>query len=62
VIDASDPGFERQREVTDGVLAEIGAQDVPRLRSSTRSIMSAMPPPRRHGRPSCAPPTRTASS
>jgi GTP-binding protein HflX len=32
VIDASDPGFERQREVTDQVLAEIGAQDVPRLR------------------------------
>ena len=32
VIDASDPGFERQRQVTDEVLAEIGAQDVPRLR------------------------------
>ncbi len=32
VIDASDPGFERQLEVTDKVLAEIGAQDVPRLR------------------------------
>ena len=32
VIDASDPGFERQLEVTDQVLAEIGAQDVPRLR------------------------------
>ena len=32
VIDASDPGFERQREVTDHVLGEIGAQDVPRLR------------------------------
>lgn len=32
VIDASDPGFERQREVTDKVLAEIGAEDVPRLR------------------------------
>jgi GTP-binding protein HflX len=32
VIDASDPGFERQHEVTDKVLAEIGAQDVPRLR------------------------------
>jgi GTP-binding protein HflX len=31
VIDAGDPGFERQREVTDGVLAEIGAQEVPRL-------------------------------
>ena len=31
VIDASDPGFERQREVTDAVLAEIGAQDVARL-------------------------------
>ncbi len=32
VIDASDPGFERQLEVTDQVLAEIGAQAVPRLR------------------------------
>jgi GTP-binding protein HflX len=32
VIDASDAGFERQIEVTGEVLAEIGAQDVPRLR------------------------------
>ncbi len=32
VIDASDHGFERQRQVTDDVLAEIGAQDVPRIR------------------------------
>ena len=32
VIDASDPGFERQLQVTDEVLAEIEAQDVPRLR------------------------------
>ena len=32
VIDASDPGFERQLEVTDKVLDEIGAQDVPRIR------------------------------
>jgi GTP-binding protein HflX len=32
VIDASDPGFERQLEVTDKVLEEIGAQVVPRLR------------------------------
>jgi GTP-binding protein HflX len=32
VIDASDPGFERQLEVTDEVLGEIGAQDVPRIR------------------------------
>ena len=31
VIDASDPGFERQLEVTDDVLGEIGAQTVPRL-------------------------------
>ena len=31
VIDASDPGFERQLEVTDGVLEEIGANVVPRL-------------------------------
>ena len=32
VIDASDPGFERQLEVTNQVLAEIGAEDIPRLR------------------------------
>jgi len=32
VIDASDPGFERQLEVTNEVLAEIGASDVPRIR------------------------------
>ena len=32
VIDASDPGFERQIEVTEKVLAEIGAEGVPRLR------------------------------
>lgn len=32
VIDASDPGFERQLEVTDSVLKEIGAHEVPRLR------------------------------
>jgi GTP-binding protein HflX len=32
VIDASDPGFERQLSVTDKVLAEIGAKEVPRLR------------------------------
>jgi GTP-binding protein HflX len=32
VIDASDPGFERQLQVTDAVLAEIGAQDLPRIR------------------------------
>ena len=32
VIDASDPGFERQLEVTDKVLADIGADVVPRLR------------------------------
>src|SRR5574343_32368 len=32
VIDASDPGFERQLEVTDLVLAEIGADVVPRIR------------------------------
>jgi GTPase len=31
VIDASDPGFERQLEVTASVLDEIGAGDVPRL-------------------------------
>jgi GTP-binding protein HflX len=32
IIDASDPGFERQIETTEDVLKEIGAQDVPRLR------------------------------
>ncbi|WP_239688700.1 HflX GTPase family protein [Aquitalea magnusonii] len=32
VIDASDPGFERQLEVTDMVLQEIGADEVPRIR------------------------------
>ena len=32
VIDAGDPGFERQLEVTDKVLEEIGAKDVPRIR------------------------------
>ncbi|MDQ7990730.1 MAG: GTPase HflX [Candidatus Dactylopiibacterium sp.] len=32
VIDASDPGFERQREVTDRVLEEIDAHEIPRLR------------------------------
>jgi len=32
VIDASDPGFERQLEVTDAVLAEIGADVLPRIR------------------------------
>jgi len=31
VIDAADPGFERQLAVTEAVLNEIGAQDVPRL-------------------------------
>src|SRR5260221_2679198 len=31
VVDASDAGFERQIAVTDDVLAEIGAKDVPRL-------------------------------
>ncbi|OWY37506.1 GTPase HflX [Xenophilus sp. AP218F] len=32
VIDASDPGFQRQLEVTDEVLREIGADVVPRIR------------------------------
>lgn len=32
VIDAGDPGFEAQIQVTDKVLAEIGADDVPRVR------------------------------
>jgi GTP-binding protein HflX len=31
VVDASDPGFERQLEVTEQVLEEIGAKEVPRL-------------------------------
>ncbi|KAF7598019.1 MAG: GTPase HflX [Candidatus Dactylopiibacterium carminicum] len=32
VVDASDPGFERQREVTEVVLGEIDAHEIPRLR------------------------------
>jgi GTP-binding protein HflX len=32
VIDASDPGFQRQIEVTDEVLEEIGASTLPRIR------------------------------
>jgi GTP-binding protein HflX len=32
IIDAGDPGFEAQLEVTDKVLAEIGADSVPRIR------------------------------
>ncbi len=32
VIDAADPGFQRQLEVTDAVLADIGAAEVPRIR------------------------------
>lgn len=32
VIDASDPGYERQLEVTNKVLEEIAAQDIPRIR------------------------------
>jgi GTP-binding protein HflX len=32
IVDASDPGFERQIETTEHVLNEIGAQDVPRIR------------------------------
>ncbi|WP_018608970.1 GTPase HflX [Uliginosibacterium gangwonense] len=32
VIDASDPGFQRQLEVTDEVLAEINANEMPRIR------------------------------
>jgi GTP-binding protein HflX len=31
VVDASDPGYERQLEVTESVLDEIGASEVPRL-------------------------------
>jgi GTP-binding protein HflX len=31
VVDASDPGYERQLQVTEEVLDEIGAKDVPRL-------------------------------
>jgi len=32
VVDASDPGYARQIAVTDEVLADIGAQDLPRIR------------------------------
>ena len=31
VVDATDPGLESQREVTEDVLAEIGAQTIPRI-------------------------------
>ena len=52
VIDASDPGFERQLEVTDKVLAEIGAQDVPRLRVFNKidNVIAGadVPPPAEH--------------
>jgi hypothetical protein len=51
VIDASDPGFERQLEVTDKVLAEIGADVCRACASSTRSTTSAMPPRRPNAKP-----------
>ncbi|MFN5028984.1 MAG: GTPase HflX [Burkholderiales bacterium] len=39
VIDASDPGYLRQLEVTDRVLAEIGADVVPRIRVFNKTDM-----------------------
>ena len=60
VIDASDPGFERQRKVTEDVLAEIGAQDIPRIRVFNKidrvgdaQARSAFEREARAGDPSC---------
>ena len=41
VIDAGDPGFERQLEVTEHVLKEIGAEDVPRLIVFNKQVRDA---------------------
>ena len=62
VVDASDPNWERQLEVTTEVLAEIGAGDVPRLSSSTRSIAWATSRPRRARRRRCSRAGPTPSS
>ena len=43
VIDASDPGFERQLAVTDEVLNEIGAAAVPRIRIFNKIDMVGEP-------------------
>ena len=51
VIDASDPGFERQLEVTDKVLEEIGAQDVPRIRIFNKIDFEAMRLPKPNAKP-----------
>jgi GTP-binding protein HflX len=61
VIDASDPGFERQLQVTDDVLEEIGAHDVPRCASSTRSTTWATRRRRTNAKPRCARSIRIAS-
>ena len=52
VVDASDPDFERQLAVTDEVLAEIGAGDVPRLLVFNK--IDRVGAPRRGGRPRAA--------
>ncbi len=64
VIDASDPGFERQLEVTDEVLGEIGAQDVPRIRVFNKIDQvdnRATPRRKPNAKRRCAPSTRIAS-
>src|SRR5258706_1783089 len=52
VVDASDPGFERQLAVTEEVLSEIGAKDVPRLlvlnkidRGGDEALLRSLHPP-----------------
>jgi 50S ribosomal subunit-associated GTPase HflX len=62
VIDASDPGLRAPAgEVTDEVLAEIGARTCRASASSTRSTTSATPRRRPNARPRCARSTRIAS-
>jgi GTP-binding protein HflX len=60
VIDASDPGFERQLEVTDKVLAEIGADDVPRIRVFNKIDHVGDAEAQANAKPRCARSTRIA--
>jgi len=53
VVDASDPGFERQLAVTDDVLDEIGAQAVPRLLVFNKIDRGGDEPRLRTGHPGC---------
>jgi GTP-binding protein HflX len=61
VIDASDPGFERQLEVTDAVLAEIGADELPRIRVFNKIDHVGDAAAQAECRRRCRPATRTAS-